>query len=61
MNKHVREEPCDVFTTGPRDRSVAITTNGDLSAFHIQIYDSTAKTNQPLILKTNKDAYWSHE
>lgn len=49
VNEDVREESRDVFTSGPRDRSVAITTNGDLTTFHVQIYDPIHKNDQPLI------------
>ena len=49
MNEDVREEPRDVFTSGPRDRGVAVTANGDFSTFHVQIYDPILKTDQPPI------------
>jgi len=43
VDKNVGEEPRNVFTGGPRDRRVAIAADGDLSAFHVQIYDPIAQ------------------
>jgi hypothetical protein len=39
MDEDVREEPSDIFTSGPGDWGVAIASDGNLSAFHVQIHD----------------------
>jgi len=39
MNEDVREEPSDIFTSRPGDRRIAIASDGDFAASHVQIHD----------------------
>jgi hypothetical protein len=39
MDEDVREEPSDILTSCPGDRRISIASDGDFSAFHVQIHD----------------------